>query len=146
MLAVHLLKTIKSKDSKLAFEAVDNLTEDYSMLRLWIDENICREYSGEAIFREFAAKKDEILKDENMNMETRKEVYNILTIDLENFNQLFFEEMRFTSPPSVPKKNIRPKKSVIIIAGFFIGLFLFLFLTVAIEFWAINKESIAEKK
>ncbi len=43
----------KSCDSDAAFNSVDNITEDYDTLKLWIDENLSKEYSGKSLSRAY---------------------------------------------------------------------------------------------
>jgi len=116
--------------------------EFFSIMKEFIEKN----ESGEDTFRKILNLKEEFFKNKDLTIDTVKEVFNQLRIDIENFNTLFYEEMRFISEPSLPQKPIKPKKPVIVIAGFFIGFFLFIFLAFAVEFWTKNKKSITGKR
>jgi len=102
-------------------------------------------HSGEAIYKRLFSLKKEVFENKDLSQDTVKEVFNQLTIDLENFRTLFFEEMRFIAGPSIPTHPIRPKKPVIVIAGFFIGLFIVIFMVFILEFWHKNRYSILKK-
>lgn len=105
-------------------------------------EHVQNAKSGENIFIKLESLKKEMFKDLDLNIDTVKEVFNQLTIDIENFKTLFYEEMRFISDPVLSQTSSKVSKKVIVISCFFIGLFIFGFLVFILEFWEKNKESI----
>lgn len=115
--------------------------EFFSQMKELVEKN----ESGEDIFQGFLSLKEEFFKKKDLTDDTVKEVFNQLKIDVEIFKTLFNENMRFIYGPSLPQVPIKPRKPVIVIAGFFIGLFLFVFLAFVIEFWMRHKKSITEK-
>lgn len=83
---------------------------------------------GESFFLMLKATKDEVFKNKDHNKDAVKEVFNSLSIDLQTFELAFFNNCRFTSGPTFPTTNIRPRRSLIVIISCFVSFFLLVIL------------------
>ena len=103
---------------------------------------------GEPLFQRFKAAETELFANKDLSRDTVREVFNNLNIDRQNFERTFYQSYRFVSDPTVPTQHIKPRKSKIVLAAFFVSAFFFLFLTLFLNWLQDNKKaiSVGEKK
>ena len=103
---------------------------------------------GEPLFQRFKAAETELFANKDLSRDTVREVFNNLSVDRQNFERTFYQSYRFVSDPTLPTQHIKPRKSKIVLAAFFISVFFFLFLTLFLNWWQDNKKtiSVGEKK
>ena len=97
---------------------------------------------GEMIFSQLKAIKSDVFKNKDFNKGTVKEIVNDLSINLQVFDLAFFTNCRFISGPTLATGHIKPRKSVIVIAAFFLSAFFFLFLALFLSWWQSHKQAI----
>ena len=98
--------------------------------------------NGESLFLMLKSKKNEVFDSKDLGNDAVKEVFNTLSIDMQNFDFTFIKNSRFISGPTVPSVSIRPRKSIIIIFSFLGAIFFFTTLAFALHWWQGNKKSI----
>jgi len=98
--------------------------------------------SGEILFLLLKSIKDEVFMNKDLDKDEVKEVLNNLNIDFQAFDLNFFRNSRFISGPTIPSEHIKPWKSFIAIASFFISFFLFVIFTFVSHWWQRNKKAI----
>jgi LPS O-antigen subunit length determinant protein (WzzB/FepE family) len=97
---------------------------------------------GESLFLLLKSAKDEVFKNKDLNKDAFKEVYNNLSIDLQTFEFIFFNNSRFVSGPTVPDMHVKPRKSIIVIVSFLVSFFLLVILAFISHWWQSNKKTI----
>jgi LPS O-antigen subunit length determinant protein (WzzB/FepE family) len=97
---------------------------------------------GESLFLLLKSAKDEVFKNKDLNKDAFKEVYNNLSIDLQTFEFIFFNNSRFVSGPTVPDMHVKPRKSIIVIVSFLASFFLLVILAFISQWWQSNKKTI----
>jgi LPS O-antigen subunit length determinant protein (WzzB/FepE family) len=97
---------------------------------------------GESLFLLLKSIKDEVFKNEDLSKDEVKEVFNNLSIDMQEFELAFYTNCRFISGPTIPDMHVRPKKSVIVIVTFFTSFFLLVIFSFASHWWQNNKKAI----
>jgi hypothetical protein len=97
---------------------------------------------GESLFLLLKSAKDDVFKNKDLNKDAFKEVYNNLSIDLQTFEFIFFNNSRFVSGPTVPDMHVKPRKSIIVVVSFLVSFFLLVILTFISQWWQSNKKTI----
>jgi hypothetical protein len=96
-------------------------------------------FNGEQIFKEAENFKGTFLSGKDQKDPIIRTVTNSINIGLEKFNMLYYKTLRFVSGPSLPLKPQWPRKSIFLITGFFLGVILFIFIALILEFWNRHK-------
>ncbi len=99
---------------------------------------------GNELFNIFKKEYNLFFKNKNLQNDVIREVYNTLTIQLNNYNQTFYEKIKFIAGPSIPNKPIKPKKKLIVAVSFITSIFFFIFLAFFVEWWENNKGRVKE--
>lgn len=86
--------------------------------------------------------KADVFRDKDLSMDTVKEVFNSLSIDLQTFDLVFFSLTRFISGPTMPNRHIKPRKILIVIITFFLAAFFFVCLAFSLSWWHCYKQAI----
>ena len=89
------------------------LREYYDQVNVFIDKT----KSGEAILRGMEPIKEAIFKGKNLEDETVKQVYNLITIDNQAGLSLYLEKSRFIAGPSLPTNRSARLSQVIFISA-----------------------------
>lgn len=101
---------------------------------------------GEPLFQRLKAAETELFAKKDLSRDTVREVFNNLSVDRQNFERTFYQSYRFVSDPTVPTHHIKPRKSKIVLAAFFLSAFFFLFLALFLNWWQDNKKILANEK
>ena len=97
--------------------------------------------NGNFILSQLPIIRNDLFKNKELSKDTTKDVFNNISIDIQNFNNISAAN-RFISGPSIPEKHIKPKKRVIVMVTFFASFFLLVMVTFILEWWQKNKEII----
>jgi LPS O-antigen subunit length determinant protein (WzzB/FepE family) len=97
---------------------------------------------GESLLLLLKTMKDEVFKNKDLSKDEVKEVFNNLSIDLQTFDFIFYQNTRFISGPTIPTGHFKPRKSLIVIATFIGSFFFFLVLAFIVHWWQANKKAI----
>jgi hypothetical protein len=127
---------LEKKKSELYYEFLNELKKR-------LDKN---HGSGEQVFEEIEFVKEDFFKKKKQDTPENRAIHNSISIELGRFNMLFYKSLRFVSGPSLPDAPEWPKKSLFVIIGFFMGVFIFLFIAFFLEFWEKNKGLIKSGK
>jgi len=122
----------EKKKSELFFAYFDGIKEI-------MDE---KTVNGEELFRRMETHRDEFFKTKDLSDLEIREVFNTINTDIGRFRVLYSKTLRFITGPTLPEKPIWPKKSIMLILGFFAGVFIFIPLAYLLEFWERNKRLI----
>lgn len=76
--------------------------------------------------------------------DVKQQVMNELEMDIESFQGLK-RDMQFVARPSMSDKAVKPKKALIAIIAFILGLIIFVFLAFLSEWWHTNKKKIGTR-
>lgn len=101
---------------------------------------------GETLFQRLKAAETELFANKDLGRDTVREVFNDLSVDRQNFDRTFYQSYRFVSDPTVPTQHIKPRKSKIVLAAFFVSAFFFLFLALSLNWWQNNKKILENEK
>lgn len=93
--------------------------------------------SGETLLRNLEQVKENVFKSKNLNEETVKEVYNMISIDNQQAVSLYLEKSRFIAGPTLPeKRNIR--MSAVGLVSLLLGFFLSSAIVLLRKWWRDN--------
>lgn len=115
------------------------LRDYYDIAKATLDAN----KSGEAVLRALEACKERAFKTKDLNDELVKEVYNKITVDNQNSINLYLEKSRFIAGPSLPE-NRTTRLSTSLVVGALLGLFLGCLIALGRQWWAANREQLAD--
>jgi len=97
---------------------------------------------GESLFLLIQSIKDEVFKKKDLSKDEVKEVFNSISIDLQTFDFIFYQNSRFISGPTIPTVHIKPRKSLIVIVTCIASFFFFIVLAFIVHWWQRNKNVI----
>ncbi len=100
---------------------------------------------GDKLYNIFQKEYKDFFKNKDFKDDVIQEVFNSVTIQLNNFKKDYYENMKFISGPTIPTKPIKPKKRLIVAVTFVTSIFLFIFLAFFKEWWENNKSKIEEE-
>jgi len=80
----------------------------------------------------------DVFKNKDMNQDSVKQTYNDLARFIQDFHHTFYDSNRFISGPTVLMNPIKPKKRSIVLATFFITLFVLVFWVLTHHWWEKN--------
>jgi arylsulfatase A-like enzyme len=89
---------------------------------------------------------DTYLKDKKLDEPLRKELALSIQNELSNFKEMLGGTMRFRSGPTRPQKPSQPPTGAVVILGFFLGLLVFVFLALFLDFLQKNAAKIKGKE
>ena len=120
--------------------------QQYLLLRDYYDSakaELDTNKSGEAVLRALEASKERAFKTKDLNDELVKEVYNKITVDNQNSINLYLEKSRFIAGPSLPE-NRTTRLSTALVVSALLGLFLGCLIALGRQWWAANREQLAD--
>ena len=97
------------------------------------------------LFEKLIALRNEVFNEISVKNDAVQEVSNSIVIDFDNFNKMFYEDMRFVSGPSLPEKHIKSKKSIIVAISFFAALFGFVMYAFILEWFHNNRSKMVSQ-
>ncbi|MCX5882784.1 MAG: Wzz/FepE/Etk N-terminal domain-containing protein [Deltaproteobacteria bacterium] len=97
--------------------------------------------NGDFLLSQLPIIKNDVFKNKDLNKDATKEVFNNISIEIQNFERIKTNHL-FISGPSIPEKPIKPNKRVIVMVTFFASFFLLVMVTFILEWWQKNKEII----
>ena len=97
--------------------------------------------NGDFLLSQLSIIKNDLFKNKDLNKDATKEVFNNISIDIQNFEKNSTYN-RFISGPNIPEKPIKPNKRVIVMVTFFASFFLLVMVTFILEWWQKNIENI----
>jgi hypothetical protein len=86
--------------------------------------------------------KEDVFKGKDLTADAAKEVFNDLSVDVQGFELVFFNQTRFISGPTVPGTHIRPRKSLIVIVSGFAAFVFFVLSAFALHWWSGSRNAI----
>ena len=95
------------------------------------------------MLRALEASKERAFKTKDLNDELVKEVYNKITVDNQNSINLYLEKSRFIAGPSLPE-NRTTRLSTALVVSALLGLFLGCLIALGRQWWAANREQLAD--
>jgi hypothetical protein len=99
---------------------------------------------GERLLEKISSYKASFFQARDMDDLEIKEVFNSITTDIGRFHVLFSKTLRFISGPTYPDRHLRPRMSVVVSFGVFLGILFFVSLAFFLEFWQRNKRLMGE--
>jgi hypothetical protein len=91
--------------------------------------------NSERLFKIFLKNFDMFFKKLDLSNDINSNVYNDISVSLGKFKKLYNEDIRFFSPPSIPKRPIKSNKKMIIFSVFLFSIFFFSLSALLIEGW-----------
>ncbi|KAB8059885.1 lipopolysaccharide biosynthesis protein [Janthinobacterium sp. FT14W] len=115
------------------------LREYYDGAKAALDSN----KSGEALLLALEAIKENVFKKRDLNDESVKEVFNMITVDNQKATAVYLEKSRFIAGPTLPE-NRTSRLSNSLLAGFLAGLAFFSLLVFGRSWWQANRLKMAD--
>lgn len=94
--------------------------------------------NGDDMLSQLLNVKNDVFKNKDLSKDTTKEVFNNISIDIQNFERITTNH-RFIAGPTIPEKHIKPNKRMIVMVTFFASFFLLVMATFILEWWQNNK-------
>lgn len=108
---------------------------------LELKNRVNEEKFGEPLLAKCRELTDTVLQREDFPGDVIRQARNEVAVDFDNFTT-FHEEMQFISGPTVSKKPVKPKKTLMVAIGFILGLFISIVLAFFLDWWLSNKRKI----
>jgi len=97
--------------------------------------------SGEFLLALFDEQVKKFAQSHDLEGDTAREFYNIVTIRNEEFRKTFDQAYRFISEPNHPSQHIKPRRSSIVLVATFLAFFIALFIVLIGYWWSMQKKN-----
>lgn len=100
---------------------------------------------GEPLFAGLKALHRDLFSGKDLGQDEVREVYNDLSIAIQNYDRNFSTAYRFIAGPSRPLRPVRPERTKIVLVAGFLAFLFFVCLALVLSWWQKNKQTILNK-